>query len=57
MAALMDPVASEMSSCPVETNECDDVESIVVASSTISDDFCTPTSRKNYPFCVRVSGL
>jgi hypothetical protein len=53
----MDPVASEMSSCPVETNECDDVESIVVASSTISDDFCTPTSRKNYPFCVRVSGL
>jgi hypothetical protein len=46
-----------MSSCPMETNECDDAESVVVASSTISDGFSTPASSRSIPFCVRISGL
>lgn len=48
----MDPVETEMSSCPMETNECDDAESVVVASSTISDGFSTPASSRSIPFCV-----
>jgi hypothetical protein len=34
-------VESEMSSCPLKTNYCDDADSIVVARSTISDCFST----------------
>jgi hypothetical protein len=57
MAACMDLMESEMSSCPMETNDCDDAESIVVESTTISDCFTTPTISRNVPFCVRISGL
>ena len=57
MAARMGPVESEMPSCPMETNECDDAESIVVAGSIISDGFSTPASSRNIPFCVRISRI
>ena len=53
----MDPVESVMSSCPMETKECDDAESIVVATSIISDGFSTPTSSRNIPFYVSISGI
>jgi hypothetical protein len=53
----MDHVESEMSSCPMETKDCADAESIVVTSSTISDCFSTPTSSRSIPFCVRISRL
>ena len=37
--------------------ECDDAESIVVASSIVSDGFSTAASSRNIPFCVSISGV